>query len=186
MCGSIATGTKTAVSAVRPALFAAFMALVVSTAAFGQTTAPLSIAREISLSGPRIGVTVLSAGSAAAVRERGIDIGPVISQFGWQFEKRFYSNGDGLTALQEWVPMIGGLEQGLALPSLSWMVGLRTREGAEFGVGPNLTAAGVALAVAGGVTLRSGALNVPVNVAVVTSKSGVRVSLLTGFNLRRR
>jgi hypothetical protein len=34
-------------------------------------------------------------------------------------------------------------------------------------------------------TFRSGALNVPLNVAVVPSKAGVRVSLLTGFNMRR-
>ena len=73
----------------------------------------------------------------------------------------------------------------MALPSLSWMVGLRTREGAEIGVGPNITAAGVALAMAGGVTFRAGALNVPMNFAVVPSKSGTRVSFLTGFTLRR-
>jgi hypothetical protein len=34
-------------------------------------------------------------------------------------------------------------------------------------------------------TFRAGALNVPVNLAVVPSKSGVRVSLLAGFNTRR-
>ena len=82
--------------------------------------------------------------------------------------------------------LLGGLEQGLAVPSLNWIVGLRTREGAEFGIGPNLTPAGAALAVAAGVTFRSGALNIPMNVAVVPSKDGVRVSVLSGFNFRRR
>ena len=43
--------------------------------------------------------------------------------------------------------LLGGLEQGLAIPSLNWMVGLRTSEGAEFGIGPNLTPAGAALAL---------------------------------------
>jgi len=66
------------------------------------------------------------------------------------------------------------------------MVGLRTRDGAEFGIGPNITPAGVALAVAGGVTFRAGTLNVPMNVAVVPSKVGTRISVLTGFNMRRR
>jgi hypothetical protein len=65
-------------------------------------------------------------------------------------------------------------------------VGLRTRDGAEFGVGPNITPAGVALAFAAGVTIRSGFINVPMNVAVVPSKAGTRVSFLTGFNMRRR
>jgi hypothetical protein len=74
----------------------------------------------------------------------------------------------------------------VALPSVSWLVGLRTREGTEFGVGPNVTPAGVALALAAGVTLRAGVLNVPMNVAVVPSKAGTRVSFLTGFNMRRR
>jgi hypothetical protein len=44
----------------------------------------------------------------------------------------------------------------------------------------------VALAFAAGVTFRSGILNVPVNVAVVPSKDGTRISMLTGFNMRGR
>ena len=77
-------------------------------------------------------------------------------------------------------------EQGVTLPSASWMVGLRSPSGVEFGIGPNVTPAGVALAVAGGVTFRSGALNVPITFAVVPSKDGMRVSMLTGFNFRGR
>jgi hypothetical protein len=86
----------------------------------------------------------------------------------------------------ECVLLLGGLDQGVAIPSLSWLVGARTKEGAEFGVGPNITPAGVALAIAAGMTFRAGTLNVPVNFAVVPSKSGTRVSVLTGFSLRRR
>ena len=41
------------------------------------------------------------------------------------------------------------------------------------------------LVIAAGVTVRSGALNIPVNVAVATSKHGPRVTLLTGFNIGR-
>jgi hypothetical protein len=97
----------------------------------------------------------------------------------------------GFAALSEGVieklqERLGGLERGVALPSLTWLVGLRSAGGAEFGLGPNVTPAGVALAVAGGVTFRSGALNVPVTFAVVPSKAGMRVSMLTGFNLRGR
>ena len=88
--------------------------------------------------------------------------------------------------MTECVLLLGGLDQGVAIPSLSWLVGARTKEGAEFGVGPNITPAGVALAIAAGMTFRAGTLNVPVNFAVVPSKSGTRVSVLTGFSLRRR
>jgi len=39
--------------------------------------------------------------------------------------------------------------------------------------------------LAGGVTFQSGYLNIPVNLALVPSKSGARVSMLVGFNMRR-
>ena len=39
--------------------------------------------------------------------------------------------------------------------------------------------------MAAGVTFRAGVLNIPMNFAVVPSKEGMRVSLLTGFTLRR-
>jgi hypothetical protein len=34
-------------------------------------------------------------------------------------------------------------------------------------------------------TFRTAAVNVPVNVAIVPSRSGTRVSVMTGFSLRR-
>jgi hypothetical protein len=118
------------------------------------------------------------------LKERRIDVNSTISQFGWQFEREFYSKQEGPTVLNEWVVLLGGLDQGVAIPSLSWLVGMRTKEGAEFGIGPNITPGGVALAIAAGVTFRAGVVNVPMNFAVVPSKYGTRVSVLTGFVLR--
>ena len=142
--------------------------------------------RSVNLSGPRFGFTSLSEGIVEKLHEREIDVRPAISQFGWQFEKQFYSKAGGLAAVNEFIVLAGGLEQGVVLPSVSWLVGLRSPTGVEFGLGPNITPAGVALALAGGVTFRSGALNVPVTFAVVPSKDGMRVSMLTGFNFRGR
>jgi len=82
--------------------------------------------------------------------------------------------------------LIGGLEQGLVIPSLSWLVGVRTKGGTEFGVGPNVTPVGVALVLAAGKTFQTGVLNVPLNVAVVPTKAGMRVSVLTGFSIRHK
>jgi len=147
---------------------------------------PPGFTKTVNLSGPRFGMTALSTGVVDELKKREIEVGSNISQFGWQFEKQFYTRNSGVAAVNEWVVLFGGLDQGVALPSLSWMVGLRTREGAEFGIGPNITPAGVALALAGGVTFRAGNLNVPMNVAVVPSKAGTRISVLTGFNMRRR
>ena len=160
------------------------LVLLACAPAAGQTLPP--VARTADLSGPRFGLTLLSDGVVQELATRDIDVGPHISQFGWQFERQFYSRDSGVAAVNEWVVLLGGLDQGVVLPSLSWLVGLRTREGAEFGIGPNVTPAGVALAVAAGVTFRAGNLNVPMNVAVVPSKVGTRISVLTGFNMRRR
>jgi hypothetical protein len=141
--------------------------------------------KSVNLSGPRFGFTSLSQGVVDKLQEeRNITVRPGISQFGWQFEKQFYNKSGGIAAVNELVFLIGGLEQGVALPSASWMVGLRSPSGVEFGIGPNITPAGVALAIAGGVTFRSGSLNVPVTFAVVPSNAGMRVSMLTGFNFR--
>jgi hypothetical protein len=153
--------------------------------AFAQADLPPRPGRTIGLAGPRFGVTMLSPGNIDALAERDIIVRPLITQFGWQFERRLYTNGNGVTALTEWVPLLSGLEQGVALPSLNWLVGIRTGAGVEFGVGPNITPTGIGLVIAGGVTMRSGALNVPLNFAITTSKSGARVTILTGFNIRQ-
>ena len=142
-------------------------------------------ARTLSLSGPRVGLTFLSDGVIKKLGENNVHVGSTVSQFGWQFERQFYAKQGGVTALNEWIFLLGGLDQSVAIPSLSWLVGLRTGAGAEFGVGPNVTPAGVALAVAAGVTFRAGVLNVPMNFAVVPTKAGTRVTMLTGFTLRR-
>jgi hypothetical protein len=136
------------------------------------------------LSGPRIGVTAITGSNATRIRDE-LDVYPVVTQFGWQFETELFRSTTGLSAVTEFVPLVGGLEQGQFLPSLSWMVGLRTSGGAEFAVGPNLSPAGFGLAFAGGVTYRTGELNLPVNLAVVPSRGGLRISVLGGFNLRR-
>lgn len=143
------------------------------------------VAKTVSLAGPRFGLTLLNDRMLEKLKERNIDVSSTITQFGWQFEREFYSKLDGPTVLNEWVLLVGGLDQGVAIPSLSWLVGLRTKEGAEFGIGPNITPGGVALALAAGVTFRAGVMNVPMNFAVVPSKYGTRVSVLTGFVLRK-
>ena len=172
-------------STIRHAAHGALLTLLFCTSALCQPNLP-PIAKTANLSGPRFGLTLLSDGVVQKLKERKITVGPHISQFGWQFEKQFYTKGSGVTMVTEWVALVGGLEQSVVLPSLSWMVGARTRDGAEFGIGPNLTPAGTALVLAAGMTFRAGPVNIPVNLAVVPSKSGTRVTLLSGFSLRHR
>lgn len=170
----------------RIVLFAFVFVGVVTPLGAQTVLSPPPVAKTVSLSGPRFGVTSLSDGVVAKLQERSIDVRPMITQFGWQFERQFYARDGGVAAVNEWVILVGGLDQDVVLPSLSWLVGLRTQDGTEFGIGPNVTPAGVALALAAGVTLRAGVMNVPMNIAVVPSKAGTRVSFLTGFNMRRR
>ena len=180
------TSALTSKSAVRHAAHGALLTLLLCTPALSQTTNLPPIAKTADLSGPRFGLTLLTDGLVKKLEERDIKVGPQISQFGWQFEKLFYTQDSGVTMVTEWVALVGGLEQSVVLPSLSWMVGVRTRDGAEFGIGPNITPAGTSLVLATGMTFRAGALNIPVNIAVAPSKSGSRVSVLSGFSLRHR
>lgn len=170
----------------RMPVFVVLLTLAAAAPAAAQTViAPPPRPAVANLSGPRFGVTTLSDGVVQSLADRYITVSPVISQFGWQFEKQFYAKDAGVAMLNEWVFLLGGLDQGMALPSLSWLVGVRTANGTEFGVGPNLTPVGVSLALAAGTTVRAGFLNVPVNIAVVPSKAGMRVSFLTGFSIRK-
>lgn len=170
-----------------------FTACAVSTLAFAapafaqSVLTPPPIVHTVDLSGPRFGLTFLSEGIVKELHDnRDLDLHPTITQFGWQFERQFLTKGTGVTAVSEYVVLLGGLDQSVAIPSLSWLVGMRTRSGAEFGVGPNITPAGVGLVIAVGVTYRVGAMNIPVNFALVPSKYGQRISVLTGFNMRNR
>jgi len=187
--------------AIRHAVLGTFISLVLCAPALAQTTAP---AKPLSLAGPRFGVTVLSDSIVDKLQDEDIRIGPVITQFGWQFEKQFNTTSNGPALVTEWVLLAGGVEQGVFLPSVSWLVGARTKSGLEFGIGPNLSVAGAALVATAGMTFHAGDLNIPVNLAIVPSevnwvtydgppsfrateieRRALRISLLFGFNTRR-
>lgn len=156
-------------------------ALLLTLPSFGSAQGTTSAQRR--LSGPRFGVTFLTRemrDSIAVTFEE--NVSAVITQFGWQWERQFPNDGGGLTPVTEWILLVGGLEQGVFLPSLSWLVGLRSLGGTEFGVGPNLGPGGIGMVLAAGFTKTSGNLNIPFNVAVVPSREGLRVGVLAGFN----
>jgi hypothetical protein len=170
----------------RNVFFVMVLVALATPAAAQNLVQPPAPPRVVELSGPRFGLTSLSAGVVEKLRQkRGNEIPSMISQFGWQFEKAFYSNGGGIALVSEWVGLVGGLEKNLAVPSLSWLVGMRTASGAEFGLGPNISPAGTGLALAAGITIRNDFVNVPLNVAVVPSKEGFRLSVMSGFSIRR-
>ena len=135
------------------------------------------------LSGPRVGVTTLTNGSISKTIETNF-----ISQYGWQFETSF-AEGNDFSGLVEVVALAGGMEQGMLLPSVSSLVGVRQESGFEFAVGPNLSMSGLGMVAAVGHCYHSGSFNIPVNLSWVMSNdalgqdSGHRVSLTVGFTL---
>ena len=127
--------------------------------------------------GPRIGATYLGPGLASDyMMANGKQ--PVISQFGWQFEGRLFTTENGTQGLIEFVPLIGGIEQGIFIPSASLLLGVRGGEKRifEFGIGPNFSMTrdyksnavgsfGVVIAV--GTSFKTGNIYFPVTLAFV-------------------
>jgi hypothetical protein len=142
------------------------------------------IQQEIKLGGPRLGFTLVGGQQASRLRDD-YKVNPFLTQFGWQFETRLFRTAGGLSGLAEVIPLVGGLEQGKFLPSLSALVGLRAANNWEFGVGPNVSMAGAGLVFALGTTFHAQGIHFPVNLAVVPGNDGTRVSLLFGFNSRK-
>jgi hypothetical protein len=99
-------------------------------------------ASRLKLDGPRMGFTVLTGEYSSIVQkpieEGGFDAFPAMFQFGYQFEARYLNEGN-IQALFEFIPLITGLDQGLFIPSLSILHGLRNnKNGWEFAFGPTL------------------------------------------------
>lgn len=137
------------------------------------------------LAGPRVGITMVSPGLLANILKKDVsffsdenreswdgtslgEYGAVISQYGWQWESRFADAGN-VTGIVEWIALVGGMEKGMFLPSVSSMVGVRTAKGIEFAVGPNLSLGGIAMVIGAGYNFKFGKLNVPVNIVYVPS-----------------
>ena len=136
------------------------------------------------LAGPRVGFTMITPGSLASIIRGDIPFfsdevrevwtastgkyGAAISQYGWQWESKFADGGD-ITGIVEWIALVGGMEKGMFLPSISSMVGLRAAKGIEFALGPNVSLGGIAMVFGAGYNFKFGKLNVPVNIAYVPS-----------------
>ena len=139
----------------------------------------------IRLTGPRVGFTIITGSLSKELREDH-DAFPIVTQFGWQFETQFYTLENGSSGLIEGILLFGGLEQGLFLPSVSGIIGFRSKEGVEFGIGPNLSVTGFGMVIAAGINFHSENINFPINLAILPTKEGVRFTILMGFNVRRR
>ncbi|MEJ7659823.1 MAG: hypothetical protein WKG07_09440 [Hymenobacter sp.] len=73
----------------------------------------------------RTSAAVLTDGVLNRAREQVKDLNRFLTQFGWQFESRLFQLPNGVSGLVELVPLVGGLEQGHFIPSVSGLLGLR-------------------------------------------------------------
>ena len=139
-----------------------------------------------SLAGPRIGAVYMTASPASNFLNGTLELddmgdlpedyndiakGAFTSLYGWQWESRF-ADGYDITGIVEWIVLVGGMEKGKFLPSVSSMVGARTGSGLEFAMGPNLSLGGIAMVFGMGYNFKSGDLNIPVNIAFVPGRVG--------------
>ena len=139
-----------------------------------------------SLAGPRLGLVYISASPGSTFLNGDMKLddifdegssdyaevakGTLTSLYGWQWESRF-ADGGNVTGIVEWIALVGGMEKGKFLPSVSSMVGARTASGLEFAVGPNLSLSGIAMVFGVGYNFKSGVLNMPVNIAFVPGRT---------------
>jgi len=136
------------------------------------------------LSGPRFGVTHISGDLGELLREN--NMSTYKSQFGWQFETRWFQTKTGFQGLLETVVLLAGFETDDPVLSGSFLVGFRTRGGFEAGVGPLITTnEDHALVFAIGHTAKLDFVNIPINLAVVPTSDAVKYTILVGFNIRR-
>ena len=72
----------------------------------------------------------------ASKEEGGYDVYPVLTQFGYQHEVQYLNEGN-FQAVFEIVGLISGIDQGLFIPSVTFMNGFRNNKyGIEFAFGP--------------------------------------------------
>ena len=122
-------------------------------------------------SGPRFGLTYITNGKLTDDIEEEFGVtSNLISQFGFQFEKQIMGD-ENIAGIIEGILFIGGVDQGLFLPSVSGMFGVRNKAAWELAVGPNLSVNGAAMVVGFGKSFNFGNINIPVNIAWVPSNS---------------
>lgn len=192
------------------------------------------VVEKLNLSGPRMGATFIYGERGRRLQDPrsqgGYEALPIMSQFGYQFEWQYLSAGN-LQALVEVIPLIGGMDQGMFVPSLTLMNGFRhSRSGIEFAFGPTFrvvkTAKGFynendewttgqeaydagpkdeykselhenldkdgdlkldyAFTLAAGKTIKSGHLNIPINIFYSPGNKGGVIGASFGFNIRRQ
>jgi len=142
------------------------------------------------LGGPRFGVTYITGHGELWDDVQKADVGRVVSQFGWHFERQVIPKSGGPQFVVELVPMVAAVEYGRVAPSITGVMGIRFQNGFELGMGPNSFVSRwddsgpqmrTSLVLAVGKSFNYGGVSIPTNVAFTTNPEGNRVSLVLGY-----
>jgi len=141
-------------------------------------------------SGPTLGFTFYNEKAVNATNKALVldgedkQVTRIVTQFGWHFERIFFpkTEKEGVAFVVEFIPLIGGVNHGLFLPSITGMIGMRTADGIEFGMGPTYDGFNTSVTYAGGKTFQYGNVHIPFDIAITPWQDGTTVSILTGFN----
>ena len=142
------------------------------------------------LNGPRFGMTYVAGDGELYQNLEKNDMGRVVSQFGWHFERQVIPDGGGPQFVVEFVPMLAAVEYGKFIPNFTLAMGIRMPRGWEFGMGPNFFVSRdtedevrvrTSLLIAVGRSFRYGGVSIPINIAAATSPEGNRYSLVFGY-----
>ncbi len=147
------------------------------------------IIKPLRLNGFRVGITALDGSKVDATQlGKGEDfkMPDMVSQFGWHIEYLYMTTPDGYAGVLEIIPLIGGWEQNIIIPSLNVLMGIRAPGGFELGAGPSYSLSGAGFVVAAGINIKLGYLNIPINFAYTFSGDNSRFTTLAGFNSRSR
>ncbi|MBN4051923.1 hypothetical protein JYT53_00310 [Cytophagaceae bacterium AH-315-L13] len=143
----------------------------------------------IGLYGPRVGVAYVITSPEEFTNQvnkiyGGDNFYPIFSVFAINLEQRILlGETNSHFAFQE-IILIGGVDQGILLPSGTFMIGYRHSKGFEFGMGPNLSFSGLGLVAAIGKTFSTRGVFIPIDISLVfpNQNSSPRLALTTGFN----
>jgi hypothetical protein len=165
-----------------------FVSLFISSAIFAQVDSldvPTSLT-EVNLSGPRLGLSGVVSNGKFLDELRKNNMDRVFSQFGWQFEYKIVPQGGGPAFIVEFIPLLGAVEYGKILPSVSFPIGIRFPSGYEFGIGPQISLfapdpVNSALVIALGRTFLYKGVGLPVNIAVIKGSGGYHAAFMFGY-----
>ena len=175
---------KTKIYILRAVLAAMTAALVCVSTCSAQDDSARFIRK--SMDGPRLGLTYVPTGNNLYKGLKMDGMSNTISQFGWHFEWQVVPKGGGPSFLIEFIPLLGAVEYGKVLPSLTLGLGIRMPSGFEFGMGPNLLLSGTrkpstALMATVGKNFDFSGVSIPLNFVYVRNTSGDRYAIIFGY-----